>query len=58
MRIGLPPIWPRLKIAPQQHARKRQEHYCHRCAHQHCIKRHCDLPCPGLEAFIRGERCR
>jgi hypothetical protein len=44
LRIGLRPIWPRLKVAPQQHACKRQEHDCDGYAHHHCIKRHNDLP--------------
>jgi hypothetical protein len=44
LRIGLQPIGPGLKIAPQQHACKRQKHDCHGYAHHHCVKRHIDLP--------------
>ena len=51
LRIGLQPIGPGLKVAPQQHACKRQKHGCHGYAHHHCVKRHNDLPA-YLEAFI------
>src|SRR5882762_9147429 len=44
LRIGFQPIWPGLKVAPQQNACKRQKHDCHGYAHHQCIKRHNDLP--------------
>ncbi len=53
VRIGLQPVRPRLKIAPQQYGRKRHKYGYHGCTHHHCIKRH-KTPLLNLEAFIPG----